>query len=96
MPNKKVCPHCDGDGEEPGAPQRPGERILCSHCDGTGEYDVTRAIIDYENGESDAEDTRTLFQHLVNSGLAWRLQGHYGRTAKALIETGEISSGEPG
>lgn len=58
-------------------------------------YDVTGAIIDYESGELDAEGTRTLFQHLVNSGLAWRLQGHYGRTAKALIEAGEIRSGEP-
>ena len=30
------------------------------------------------------------WQHLVNSGLAWRLQGWFGRTARDLIESGAI------
>lgn len=47
-------------------------------------------IIAYENGELDEEETLDLFQSLVDSGLAWRLQGHYGRTAKALIDAGLI------
>ena len=45
-------------------------------------------IIAYEQGELSDEDTIDLFQSLINSGLAWSLQGHYGRTAKAMIEAG--------
>ena len=47
-------------------------------------------IIAYEQGDLDAEEMITLFQDLVDSGLAWELQGHYGRTAKRLLEGGLI------
>ena len=43
-------------------------------------------IIRYENGDMTDEEVIIFFQGLVNTGLAWSLQGHYGRTAEALIE----------
>lgn len=50
-------------------------------------------IIAYEQGELSEADTITMFQDLIDSGLAWKLQGHYGRTAKALIEAGYCTIG---
>lgn len=47
-------------------------------------------IIAYEQGELDEEATIGLFQQLVDSGMAWQLQGSYGRTAVALIEAGLV------
>lgn len=31
------------------------------------------------------------WQHLVNTGLAWQLQGWFGRTANSLIEQGILT-----
>lgn len=55
-------------------------------------YDTTGNLIAYESGELTREQSVALFQHLVNTGLAWQLQGSYGRTALALINAGEISA----
>ena len=48
-------------------------------------------IADYEAGRLDAGEEIELFQYLVDDGLVWKLQGHYGRTARRLIEAGKIS-----
>jgi len=46
-------------------------------------------IMDYEGGEPmTEEETVAGFQSLIDSGLAWKLQGSYGRTATQLIEGG--------
>jgi hypothetical protein len=47
-------------------------------------------IIQYENGELSESETIHLFGELVKTKLAWKLQGHYGRTAAMLIEAGYI------
>lgn len=34
------------------------------------------------------EQVLEAWQHLIDTGLAWRLQGWFGRTARQLIEAG--------
>jgi hypothetical protein len=46
------------------------------------------AIIAFEQGDLSDEATLDLFQELINSGLAWSLQGMYGRMAQNLIDAG--------
>lgn len=46
------------------------------------------AMIAWEEGTLSDEDTITLFQRLIDSGLAWKLQGCYGRQAMAMLEAG--------
>jgi len=56
--------------------------------------DFTDKIIAYENGELSEEATIELFQFLVDTGRAWTLQGHYGRTALQLIFAGLVQPPE--
>ena len=57
----------------------------------TKPYDITSAIIDYENGDLSEEGTIELFQRLVDNGMAWTLQGSYGRTAMDMISAGLVT-----
>lgn len=54
-------------------------------------FDVTGAIISYEQGELDETGVLELFAELIKTGLVWSLQGCYGRTAQGLIEAGYIT-----
>ena len=56
--------------------------------------DIVGGIIEYESGDMEAEDIIALFQELINTGMVWSLQGHYGRTAAALIEMGYCNKPE--
>jgi hypothetical protein len=51
-------------------------------------FDQVGWIMQYESGELSDQDIITGFQHLIDNGMAWKLQGHYGRTASLLIEAG--------
>ena len=45
-------------------------------------------------GFIEADETQVIeaWQHLVETGLAWQLQGSFGRTAQSLIDAGIITS----
>ena len=45
-------------------------------------------LIKYEQGELNERETIELFSELIKSGDAYKLQGHYGRTAVSLIKAG--------
>jgi hypothetical protein len=52
--------------------------------------DTVSKIMAWEDGEMDRDQEIEFFQELVDSGLAWQLQGMYGRRAQQLINEGEI------
>ncbi len=45
-------------------------------------------MIAWEMGDLSNDDTIELFQELIDNGMAWKLQGCYGRMAQALIDAG--------
>ena len=49
-------------------------------------------IMAFESGEMTEEEVLEFFQDLVDTGMAWTLQGSYGRLAAHLIETGLITN----
>jgi hypothetical protein len=57
---------------------------------GNEPFHLIDAIMAYEAGEATGDEVLALFAHLVKTRQAWMLQGHYGRTADALIDAGYI------
>lgn len=51
-------------------------------------FDIVNAIIDYEQGDMEENEVIEFFQKLIDNGLVDKLQGHYGRTAKYLVDQG--------
>ena len=54
----------------------------------TAKIDIIGQIMAFEDGQLDEADTLALFQSLINTGLAWQLQGSYGSAAQRLINCG--------
>ena len=51
---------------------------------------IINLIIAYESGELTDEGILSLFSALIKNGMAWTLQGSYGRAAAQLINSGII------
>lgn len=47
-------------------------------------------LMKYEQGKMTQEEMLELFSRLIETGMAWTLQGSYGRTARDLIRGGFI------
>ena len=54
----------------------------------TKKFDELSAMMAWEEGTLNRKDTIRLFQHLIDNGMAWQLQGIYGRFATILLRTG--------
>jgi hypothetical protein len=52
------------------------------------DYDATMIAEGVQ--EATKEEQVEAWQHLVDTGLAWKLQGYFGRNAMMLIEAGII------
>jgi len=57
-------------------------------------FDSLAFIMAYENGELEYDEVVEGFQHLIDNGMAWSLQGSYGRMAMDLIKSGECHIAE--
>jgi len=51
------------------------------------DYSAVAIAEGFEEAESE-EQVIEAWQHLIDSGLCWKLQGFFGRQAAALIEAG--------
>lgn len=53
------------------------------HYDGLVDW-----VIAYEDDRLTEQEVIEGFQRLIDTGIAWKWQGSYGRTARALIDAG--------
>jgi hypothetical protein len=53
-------------------------------------FDVVDAIMAYEEGSLDEEGVVELYQHLIDTGIIYSLQGFYQRTAADLLKAGLV------
>ena len=70
--------------------EKMGRAIAASKSD----FDTLGFIMAYEDGSLDEEGIINGFQHLIDNGMAWTLQGHYGRMARDLIAMGYCTKKE--
>lgn len=55
------------------------------------EMDLVNALVGLDEGTLSEEEETELFQHLVDTGLAWQLQGRIGRLAADMIAAGVVT-----
>ena len=53
--------------------------------------ELAEQLAAHEAGELGTFETVSLFAELVRTGLAWDLQGYYGRQAQGMIANGVIN-----
>jgi hypothetical protein len=58
-------------------------------------YNAIAIVEDINDGVYSEEEYLEAWQHLVDTGMAWQLQGWFGRMAHALIEEGAIDRPDP-
>ena len=51
-------------------------------------YSACACIEGFDGEDRDEVDVISAYQHLINTGEVWQLQGFYGRNAARLIELG--------
>ncbi len=51
-------------------------------------YTACAAVEGFDGEEHDKDELLDAWQYLIDTGLAWSLQGWYGREASNLIDTG--------
>ena len=65
---------------------------MSTEIENTQEEPLPQQFQDYESGQMTEEETVVFFQMLINTGMAWNLQGHYGRMAYKLISDGKCEA----
>jgi hypothetical protein len=53
--------------------------------------DLLTRLKKYESEEMSDKEQVELFQELIDTGVCWQLQGHYGRKAKEMISAGHCT-----
>lgn len=56
--------------------------------EGWTDYSACAAIEGFDGEVHDQNEILSAWQHLIDSGTVWSLQGTYGRTAEELIDQG--------
>lgn len=51
-------------------------------------YTACAAVEGFDGEDHDQDEILDAWQHLIDTGACWTLQGWYGRTAQSLIERG--------
>jgi hypothetical protein len=51
---------------------------------------IAEGFKDTPEGVDETEGLRVAWQHLIDTGMCWRLQGWFGRTAMSLISQGFV------